>query len=53
MRWAGHVDNADGELRCIQDFGEKTWGREPTWKTKAYRRGHNIIMYFRDVGWGH
>jgi hypothetical protein len=52
MRWAGHVDYSDRELRCIQEFGEETWGRQPTWKTKAYRWGDNIKMCFKDVGWG-
>jgi hypothetical protein len=22
-----------GEVRCIQGFGEETWGKETTWKT--------------------
>jgi len=53
MRWAGHVDYADREPRCIQDFGEETLGRGLTWKTKAYRWGDSIKMYYEDVGWGH
>jgi hypothetical protein len=53
MSWAGHVDYADRELRCIQDFGEENRGIEPIRKTKTYRLGDNIKMNFRDGGWGH
>jgi len=42
MRWEGHVDYADRELRCIQDFGEEIWGREPLWKPKLI--GWAIIL---------
>ena len=24
-----------GEERCIEGFGEETWGKEATWKTRA------------------
>jgi hypothetical protein len=53
MSCAGHVDYAERELKCIQDFGEENRVGEPTCKTKAYRLGDNIKMYFRDGGWGH
>jgi len=35
MRWAGHVVRMGGEERRIQGFGEETWGKEITWKTKT------------------
>ena len=35
MRWGGACSMYGGEERCIQGFGEETWGKETTWKTQA------------------
>jgi hypothetical protein len=35
MRWEGYVVRMGEDRKIMQGFGEKTKGKETTWKTKA------------------
>jgi len=49
MRWRGNVARM-GDSKCIQSFGDETWGKELTWKMKR-SWGDNIQMNLQEVGW--